>query len=265
MRLPWSRTALAWYGGAAAVILVITGMAVWGLHERHTEPKWYVGQHLTKKQARGVLHDATKGLHTAQLTARVTGELTINLHGDVDYGRRAMSAALSTVTVAKPHRHVPLVLLGKTAYLHLHVGDHSGWATLAVESHARGYLRTTVSQITGGIDLPRLLAGAAKGVTKAVYEGPATSGHLSGDVFAMRIYAWSVRQLLPSLLTQRSPNIRRLVPATFVLDPDGRLLRFWTVMNRDAVEVTVTRRNPVVKVTRPTGLIVPFASVAPYL
>lgn len=265
MALPWSRTALTWYAAAAALIVVVTGMALWGIHERHTEPRWYVGQHLTKRQARGVLLSSIADLHTARLTARVSGALAIDMHGYVDYSRPGIAASLRTVTASKPHRRVPLVIRGSQAYLHLHRNGQSGWARLAVNPRAKGYVTTTVSQITGGIDLPRLFRGAANGVTRAVYEGKQSGDGVTGDVFQMRVYAWAVRELLPSLLTQRSPNIRREVPATFVLDPAGRLLTFATVMNHDAVEVSVTGRNPVVRIEHPTGTIVPLASVAPGL
>lgn len=264
MALPWSRKALRAYGAVAALVVVITGMAVWGIHERHSEPQWYVGQHLSRRQARGVLQDAIAGLHTARLAARVSGEVPVRLRGSVDYTHPRPAASLATLTLTKPHRHVPLVVRGKHAYLHLRVGDHTGWVGLAVDSHASGYVRTTVSQIAAGIDLPRLFASAEKGVRTAIYEGPQSTGRLSGNVFEMRIDARAVRRLLPSPPTRDSSRLRTVV-ATFVLDPQGRLLRFWTVMGHDAVEVGVTRRNPPVRLAGPAGPVVSYASVARYL
>jgi hypothetical protein len=243
---------------ALAVVVVIAAMVVWGIDVHKHAPRWAPGQALSVAEARGVLADSIAGLDTATLEATVKGDLGLQLRATVDLRSRPLAAALATQPLGQSGGTAyRMTVRGGSVYIHLHGRQ---WASVPIKANAKGFVPTLLSQMTGGISLRHLFRGAEKGLRTATYVGPFSDAALrvAGDEYAMTVSARSVRALLPSLLTQRSDQIRRTVPVTLYVDNHGRLLRFQTVMNKDAVTVVVTDRNPKVEVKRPRGIVTPL-------
>lgn len=244
-------------GGAAALaLIVVAAMIVWGLQVHKHAPRWAPGQTMSLEDGRSVLAKAITGLDTAELQASIQGEVGLQVRAAVDLRSKPVAAHISTQPLGGAGGTAySMVVRGGTVYIHL---PDKRWASTPVRSDAKGFVPTLLSQLSGGIDLRHLFRGAEQGLRSATYVGPFTDAALrvGGDKFKMTVSAWSVRELLPSLLTQRSSHIRRSVPVTLYVDHAGRLLRFSTVMNKDAVTVEVAQRNRAVTVKRPRGTIV---------
>lgn len=242
--------------GALVVLAVVGGMVAWGINVHKHAPRWAPGQAMSLEDGRSVLRQAIAGLHTAKLDASVQGEVGLQVQAAVNLRSRPLSAQLATQPLGGAGgKRYSMVVRGGTVYIHL---PDKRWASTPVRADAKGFVPTLLSQLSGGIDLRHLFRGAEQGLRSATYVGPFTDAALGvgGDRFKMTVSAWSVRELLPSLLTQKSDHIRRSVPVTLYVDHQGRLLRFSTVMNKDAVTVEVAQRNQNVTVKPPHGTIV---------
>lgn len=243
-------------GGAVLALVIVAAMILWGLNVHKHAPRWAPGQAMSLEDGRSVLAEAIAGLNTAKLQASVQGEVGLQVQAAVDLRSKPVAAHIATQPVGGAGgREYAMVVDGGTVYIHL---PDKRWASTPVRPDAKGFVPTLLSQLSGGIDLRHLFRGAEQGLRSATYVGPFTDAALGvgGDKFKLTVSAWSVRELLPSLLTQRSSHIRRSVPVTLYVDHEGRLLRFSTVMNKDAVTVEVAQRNQAVTVKRPRGTIV---------
>ncbi|WP_300675983.1 hypothetical protein [Nocardioides sp.] len=243
---------------AVAALALIGGLVTWGVLAHRDSPRWKLGEEFTSTQGDALLRNSLAGLDSAAILVHIQGRTDFDLEGAVALTTPKVRAALRLTAAGLPQTTV-VRIIGRQAWVQ--TAPKQQWARTSLDSTANGWAKTVLSQIAGGIDLHRLFEGASLGIRAMKFKGDFTEAGVSGGVFTFTINALAVRELLPQLLTQQSAEIRTRVPAAVWLDDQGRLLRFETKMNEEAVAVTITGRNPTVKVNAPSGPTIPLSQL----
>lgn len=237
---------------------LVTGLIYWGVLAHRDEPRWILGDRLTRSQADAVLRTSVADLSSAALLVHIQGRTDFDLEGAVDLDAPKIRAALRFTAAGLPQTAV-VRIIGSQAWVQTR--PKTPWARTRLDSGATGWAQTVLSQVAGGINLRHLFGGASLGVRSMKFKAAFDEAGTTGSILTFTIDARAVRSLLPQLLTQRSDAIKTRVGAAVWLDEEGRLVRFETRMNGESVAVTVTGRNPRVSVHAPTGTTVPLAEV----